>query len=154
MKTERRLDARNFEVEHHTGSIVDGKEIVHCFTITVSHDPKDPRGCYEEVAFSGRGKIGAGLDLLFIDVGVWVSRILQGRDPATGEELGEDVVSRPARYRHVATGGFYRLVGEALRESDLAKLAVYRSEETGQVWTRPWEEFHDGRFELIFEDHK
>jgi hypothetical protein len=40
-----------------------------------------------EVAFVGRGKIGGGLDLMFQDVGLWVSRALQGRDPMTGEEL-------------------------------------------------------------------
>lgn len=148
MKTRRRLDARSFDVEHRA-PLPFGAEAVHRFTITASHDPADPRGCYEELAFSGRGQIGAGIDLLLQDVGIWMSRILQGRHPMTGEELPEDVVRRPARYRHVRTGGTYELLGDAIKESDLSTLALYRCEATGQVWVRPWAQFHDGRFEEI-----
>lgn len=100
MKTRRRLDARSFDVEHRA-PLPFGAEAVHRFTITASHDPADPRGCYEELAFSGRGQIGAGIDLLLQDVGIWMSRILQGRHPMTGEELPEDVVRRPKVWRNV-----------------------------------------------------
>lgn len=40
-----------------------------------------------EVAFTGRGKIGHGLDQILIDLGIAVSRAIQGRDPQTGEEI-------------------------------------------------------------------
>lgn len=39
-----------------------------------------------EIAFVGRGKIGQGIDSLFQDVGIWLSRILQNRNPMNGKE--------------------------------------------------------------------
>lgn len=38
-----------------------------------------------EVCFVGRGRIGQGLDLMLVDLGIAISRALQDRDPATGE---------------------------------------------------------------------
>jgi hypothetical protein len=40
-----------------------------------------------EVAFITRGKIGGGTDRMLTDLGVWSSRAIQGRDPATGDEM-------------------------------------------------------------------
>jgi hypothetical protein len=54
------------------------------------------------------------------------------------------------RFRHLKSGGTYRLVCYANMESDCAPAAVYESEdETGRVWVRPYAEFFDGRFEEI-----
>ncbi len=39
-----------------------------------------------EVVFVGRGKIGHGLDSMLHELGIKLSRILQFRDPETGEE--------------------------------------------------------------------
>ena len=40
-----------------------------------------------ELAFCEAGKIGLGLHLLFAELGLKISRILQGRDPETGEDV-------------------------------------------------------------------
>lgn len=45
----------------------------------------DLHGELWELAFVGRGKIGADLDLVLHDLGVATSRMMQGRDPATGD---------------------------------------------------------------------
>lgn len=44
-----------------------------------------PDGTLHEIAFGGRGKIGHGLDHLLTDLGIKLSRAIQGRDPDTGE---------------------------------------------------------------------
>jgi hypothetical protein len=36
------------------------------------------------IIFVGRGKTGHGIDLMFNDLGIQLSRILQGRDPREG----------------------------------------------------------------------
>lgn len=41
-----------------------------------------------ELSFVTRGKIGQGIDLLLQDIGIAVSRALQGRDHQSGRELG------------------------------------------------------------------
>lgn len=38
-----------------------------------------------EIAFVGRGKIGHGLDDMLRELGIQLSRAIQGRDPDTGE---------------------------------------------------------------------
>ncbi len=45
------------------------------------------RGALHEIAFVGRGKIGQGMDLLLQDLGLKLSRAIQGRDPDTGDVL-------------------------------------------------------------------
>jgi hypothetical protein len=42
-------------------------------------------GRLREVVFVGRGKVGHGLDLLLHDLGIKLSRAIQGRNPDTGE---------------------------------------------------------------------
>ena len=40
-----------------------------------------------EVVFQSAGKIGSGLDLLLQELGIKLSRFIQGRHPETGEPL-------------------------------------------------------------------
>ena len=68
-----RLPAENFE------TVIDG----HSIGFTISRDPKS--GHVVEVAFR-HPKIGHGLDLMLQDLGIALSRAMQGRDPATGEK--------------------------------------------------------------------
>jgi hypothetical protein len=49
-------------------------------------------------------------------------------------------------YRHVKTGGLYRILCIASVESTLERVVVYQSEQDGRCWTRPLDEFVDGRF--------
>ena len=43
-------------------------------------------GAVYETVFVGRGKIGEGLDDLFHELGIKLSRAIQGRNPETGEK--------------------------------------------------------------------
>lgn len=58
------------------------------------------------------------------------------------------------RYRHKKRGTVYEVIGSAeLQVAGLAPdegdhLAVYRGED-GKLWARPYDEFHDGRFEAM-----
>lgn len=49
-------------------------------------------------------------------------------------------------WRHLKTGGLYVVIAEGRIEADLSDVVIYRSCKDGSVWTRPKEEFHDGRF--------
>ena len=44
-----------------------------------------PNGRLREIVFVSRGRIGHGLDPLFHDLGIKLSRAIQGRNPDTGE---------------------------------------------------------------------
>jgi len=44
-------------------------------------------------------------------------------------------MNQPQKYRHYK-GGVYELVCEAIQESDLSPVIVYRSH-NGSIWTRP-----------------
>lgn len=46
-----------------------------------------PDGTLHEVAFVSRGKIGSGMDQLLVDLGIQISRAIQGRNPSTGEVI-------------------------------------------------------------------
>jgi hypothetical protein len=52
-------------------------------------------------------------------------------------------------YRHIKTGGLYRVICIASVEATLELVVVYQSEQDGQCWTRPLDEFMDGRFEPV-----
>lgn len=52
-------------------------------------------------------------------------------------------------YRHVKTGGLYRVLCIASVEATLELVVVYQSEQDGRCWTRPLDEFMDGRFEVV-----
>lgn len=43
-------------------------------------------GALREVVFVGRGKSGHGLDDMLSELGIKLSRIIQGRDPESGED--------------------------------------------------------------------
>jgi hypothetical protein len=47
----------------------------------------DAQGHIREIAFVRRGKPGGTLDQMFIELGVMLSRALQGRSPETGEAV-------------------------------------------------------------------
>lgn len=55
----------------------------HDLDVAISYDIADRR--VVEIAFVTRGKVGGGLDLMFSDLGMQLSRALQGRSPETGE---------------------------------------------------------------------
>jgi hypothetical protein len=44
-------------------------------------------GRLHEIGFVGRGKIGSGLDHMLLDLGVGLSRAIQGRHPDTGDPI-------------------------------------------------------------------
>lgn len=45
----------------------------------------DDQGALRELQFVTRGTIGAGLDNMLRDLGISLSRVIQGRDPETGD---------------------------------------------------------------------
>lgn len=53
----------------------------HVLDVSLAYDRF---GALREMVFVGRGKIGQGLDLLLHDLGIKLSRAIQGRDPDTG----------------------------------------------------------------------
>lgn len=56
-------------------------------------------------------------------------------------------------YRHVKSGKVVMPVGIALEEDTFRKVVVYveKGPLTDNVWTRPLDQFMDGRFELVEE---
>lgn len=68
-----------------------------------------------------------------------------------------------AIYRHKKRGTTYEVLGENAslqcscapeveRQFDDDVFTVYRSTTTGALYVRPTQEFHDGRFELVYDD--
>jgi hypothetical protein len=58
--------------------------------------------------------------------------------------------SGAAPWRHKKTGGIYQIIAESRMEHDpKAVVVTYRNVETGEMWTRPYGQFYDGRFERI-----
>ena len=51
-------------------------------------------------------------------------------------------------YRHKKSGGLYRLLLTATRESDLRQLAIYVALKDGSLWARTLDEF-DERFSIV-----
>jgi len=67
---------------------------------------------------------------------------------ATAPTMSE--AARDVLWRHKKTGGVYSFVAESRMERDpKAVVVTYRNIKTGETWTRPYGEFHDGRFERI-----
>lgn len=54
---------------------------IHPLEVSLAYGADD---ILREVVFVGRGKIGQGLDVLLHDLGIKLSRAIQGRDPDTG----------------------------------------------------------------------
>lgn len=57
----------------------------HKFDISLAYGEND--GILREIAFVGRGKSGHGLDGILTDLGIGLSRMIQGRHPETGDKL-------------------------------------------------------------------
>jgi hypothetical protein len=53
------------------------------------------------------------------------------------------------RYRHLKTGGTYKVIAHGKLEWSLAPVVIYEAEKDGTIWVRPEAEFFDGRFERI-----
>jgi hypothetical protein len=86
-KPANRLDARLFRLTHEIK--MEGQPaVLHKFEMQVGLDPCS--GQVVEIAFASRGRVGQGFDLLLMDVGLWISRVLQNRDPETGAELPKE----------------------------------------------------------------
>lgn len=47
---------------------------------------------------------------------------------------------------HVKSNGRYHVLCEAEVEATLERVVVYQNKSTHRIWTRPYDEFHDGRF--------
>ena len=52
-------------------------------------------GTIIEIAFCEAGKIGQGIHLLLSELGLKLSRVIQNRDPETGQERGDSRIARP-----------------------------------------------------------
>lgn len=72
----RRLRCENVDITLEVG---DGH---HRLTVALAYDE---RGSLREMCFTGRGKIGHGMDMLLQDLGIKLSRAIQGRNPDTGD---------------------------------------------------------------------
>lgn len=63
----------------------------HHLDVSLVYDGPEPysrdQAQLHEIVFVGRGKIGQGLDQMLVDLGVQLSRAIQGRHPDTGETL-------------------------------------------------------------------
>ncbi len=57
----------------------------HKLKLSLAYDPETK--LLREVVFVGRGKSGHGLDFLLHDLGIAVSRAIQGRNPDTGKKM-------------------------------------------------------------------
>lgn len=63
-----------------------------------------------------------------------------------------DLLKTPVQYGEWFThrkGGVYRVIATGLIEATLEPCVVYKAEQGGRVWVRPYDEFNDGRFTLI-----
>ncbi len=67
-----------FRSETFAISLPGGNGSTHNFDVSLAYRPD---GALNDVIFVGRGKIGHGLDMMFNELGIQLSRLLQGRDP-------------------------------------------------------------------------
>ena len=82
MITEPRLDACNVSMTLEVPTSPGEPPATHNLDVSLAY--LDDGSLYE-IAFVTRGKIGRGLDFLLSDLGVKLSRAVQGRNPDTGE---------------------------------------------------------------------
>ncbi len=57
----------------------------HRFEVSLAYGETD--GILREITFVGKGKTGGGLDVILSEIGIGLSRMIQGRNPDTGEPL-------------------------------------------------------------------
>jgi hypothetical protein len=74
-----------------TLQIADG---AHELELSLAYHPET--GALHELVFVGRGKVGHGIDILLHDLGIKVSRAIQGRDPDTGKSPDGSDAARQA----------------------------------------------------------
>lgn len=117
MKPARRLPA---ETLHLTLELETGK---HDLDVSLAYDPKTM--VLREIAFVARGKIGQGMDLLFQDLSIKLSRAIQGRNPDTGEPIVEVVPPPPNPPGHGA--GLALKPGPKLSAPENKRLSLARS---------------------------
>lgn len=66
-----------------------------------------------------------------------------------------EAISKRARVKHIKRGSTYHVFGKGKIQVsgnplvDYDEVVVYVSDETGDIWIRPVEEFEDGRFEKM-----
>lgn len=68
-----------------TLAICGGGNAIHEIDVSIARDANG-QGDIREIVFVGRGKIGHALDLMFADLGVQLSRAIQGRLPLVESE--------------------------------------------------------------------
>jgi hypothetical protein len=83
--TYRRLPSETWEIILKPAGWAPG-DPVHQLAVSLVWTPPDYIVLHE-IVFVGRGKIGHGLDQMLVDLGVQISRAIQGRDPQSGEPL-------------------------------------------------------------------
>ena len=71
-----RIECDNYDI-----TLNGGGDSLHMLTVSVA---RSNEGKVEEIVFVGRGKTGHGIDLMFADLGIKLSKILQHRDPSVG----------------------------------------------------------------------
>jgi hypothetical protein len=76
-----RLQSETFALKLTGGELSNGTRVVHYLDVTFSYLGDR----VHDIIFVGRGKVGHGIDLMFQDLGIQLSRALQGRDPLQGE---------------------------------------------------------------------
>jgi hypothetical protein len=81
-KPERRLRSMTVSLALEAGINSDGEPVIHHFDVSLAYADT---GVLREIVFVTRGKIGHGLDLLFHDLGIKLSRAIQWRHPDSGE---------------------------------------------------------------------
>lgn len=57
----------------------------HALKVSLAYD--ETNGMLREIAFVSRGKSGQGLDAMLTELGIALSRLIQGRHPETGDRL-------------------------------------------------------------------
>jgi hypothetical protein len=78
-----RLQSETFTMVLTGGQLSDGSHARQTVEVSLAYDSAS--GLLHDIIFVGRGKIGQGLDLLLSDLGIQLSRAIQGRDPQQGE---------------------------------------------------------------------
>ncbi|MEM9011565.1 MAG: DUF1653 domain-containing protein [Pseudomonadota bacterium] len=69
-------------------------------------------------------------------------------DPTPADRLDPHRALAGSVWRH-RKGGLYRIECIALKEADLSLEVVYRARRGGAVYTRPFQDFMDGRFRRL-----
>ena len=82
MTAPRRLPSETFTLLCIGGELPDGSNAEHLIEVSLTWLPS---GALQDIIFVTRGKIGQGMDLFLNDLGVQLSRAIQGRNPAGDE---------------------------------------------------------------------